>query len=66
MEPRGGLGNPRIAEEASAATVPRTAGQERPAGDGQEADVGGSKLERPQVMEDQKVPQEIRLHGRLL
>ena len=45
--------------------VPRTAGQERPAGDDQEADVGGSKLGRPQVMEDQKALREFHIDGRL-
>ena len=41
-------------------------GHERPAEDGREVDVGGSDLERPLVMKDQKVRREFRIDGRLL
>ena len=46
--------------------MPRTAGQERPTEDGREVDVGGSNLERPLVMKDQRVLRELRIDGRLL
>ena len=55
-----------VPQRDDADPMPRTAGQERPTEEGREDDVGGSNLERPIVMKDQKVPRELRIDGRLL